>query len=58
MAESLCYPSETITTLLTGYTPIQNKKLKKRICISVSYPSLLLLHDILEKKNCYLDLAI
>ena len=28
MAESLCCSSETITTLLTGYTPIQNKKLK------------------------------
>ena len=26
MAESLCCPPETITTLLTGYTPIQNKK--------------------------------
>jgi len=30
MAESLhCLP-ETITTLLMGYTPIQNKKLKKK----------------------------
>ena len=29
MAESLCYPSETITTLLIGYTPIQNKKFKR-----------------------------
>ena len=26
MAESLCCPPETITTLLIGYTPIQNKK--------------------------------
>ena len=26
MAESLCRPPETITTLLIGYTPIQNKK--------------------------------
>jgi len=26
MAESLCCPRETITTLLIGYTPIQNKK--------------------------------
>ena len=25
-AESLCCPSETVTTLLTGYNPIQNKK--------------------------------
>ena len=31
MAESLCYPPETITTMLTGYNPIQNKKLKKKI---------------------------
>jgi len=32
MAESLCYSPETITTLLIGYTPIQNKnfKLKKK----------------------------
>ena len=30
MAKSLCYSSETITTLLISYTPIQNKVLKKR----------------------------
>ena len=30
VAESLPCPLETITTLLTGYTPIQNKKLKKK----------------------------
>ena len=30
MAESLCCPLATITTLLLGYTPIQNKKLKKK----------------------------
>ena len=30
MAESLCCPPETITTLLISYTLIQNKKLKKR----------------------------
>ena len=29
MAESLGCPPETITTLLIGYTPIQNKKLKE-----------------------------
>ena len=29
MAESLRSSPETITTLLTGYTPIQNKKFKK-----------------------------
>ena len=30
MAESLCYPPETITTMLTSYNLIQNKKLKKK----------------------------
>ena len=30
MAESLCYSRKTVTTLLIGYTPIQNKKLKKK----------------------------
>ena len=30
MAESLCYSPETITTMLTGYNPIQNKKLKEK----------------------------
>ena len=29
MAEIICCPPETITKLLTGYTPIENKKLKK-----------------------------
>ena len=29
MAESLRYPPETISTLLIGYTPTQNKKFKK-----------------------------
>ena len=28
MAESLCCSPETITTLLIGYTPVQNKKCK------------------------------
>ena len=28
MAESLCCPPETTTTLLIGYIPIQNKKFK------------------------------
>ena len=27
---SLCYSPETITTLLTGYTPIQNKHFKTK----------------------------
>ena len=30
MAESLCCSPETITTLLIGYIPIQNKKLQKK----------------------------
>ena len=30
MAESLCCPHETITTLLFGFTPIQNKKFEKQ----------------------------
>ena len=30
MTESLCCPPETITILLTGYTPIQNKKFKNK----------------------------
>ena len=30
MAESLFSPSETITTLLIAYTPIQNEKLRKK----------------------------
>ena len=29
MVVSLLYPSETVTTLLSGYTPIQNKTIKK-----------------------------
>ena len=32
-AESLCCSPETITTLLIGYTPIQNKKLKRTIIL-------------------------
>ena len=30
LIESLCCPYETIIALLTGYTPVQNKKLKKK----------------------------
>ena len=30
MAKSLCSSPETITTLLIGYTPIQNKKFMKK----------------------------
>ena len=31
MAESLCCPPETITTLLISHIPIQKKKLKKNL---------------------------
>ena len=31
MAESLCCSPTAVTTLLTGYTPVQNKKLKKKV---------------------------
>ena len=34
MAESLPCPPETITTLLIGSTPIQNKKKKKELQIT------------------------
>ena len=30
VAESLCHPAETITTLLVGYSPISSKKLKHK----------------------------
>ena len=30
MTEPLCCPSQTVTTLLIGYTSVQNKKLKKK----------------------------
>ena len=33
MAESLCWPPETVTALLIGYTPIQNKKLTKTLLL-------------------------
>ena len=36
-AESLCCPPATITTLLTGYTPIQNKKFFKRYRNEITY---------------------
>ena len=34
VAESLCCPPETITTLLIGYTPLQNKKILKNIYVT------------------------
>ena len=33
VAESLCCSPETITALLIGYTPVQNKKFKKKLYI-------------------------
>ena len=35
MAESLLCSPETITTLLIGYTPIQDRKLKKKECFKL-----------------------
>ena len=46
MADSLHCPPNTSTILLTGYTPIQNKKLKKKI-----------IKCLLEKKNYHLQTA-
>ena len=37
--QSLCCPLETITTLLIGYTLIQNKKFKKSWCRKISNQS-------------------
>ena len=34
IAESLHCSPETITTLLIGYTPTQNKKFKKKKCVA------------------------
>ena len=34
-AESFCCPLETIATLLIGYTPIQDRKLKKKECFKL-----------------------
>jgi len=38
MAESLCCPSETITTLLIGYSPIQNNFLKIHVEVPIPVP--------------------
>ena len=34
LAESLRFSPQTITTLTVGYTPVQNKKFKKKKCKS------------------------
>ena len=39
VAESLCGPPGTMTTLLIGYMPIQNKKLKKSFLLPMTYMS-------------------
>ena len=41
MPESLHCSSETITTLLIGYTPIQNKVKKKKCALQKSYAEVL-----------------
>ena len=40
VAESLCWPPETITILLIGYAPIQNKQLKQKtnLCLAGGTP--------------------
>ena len=42
MSESLCCAPETISTVLTGYTPIQKKKVFKKI------------HYIVQKNHKYI----
>ena len=37
MAESLCCAPEAMTTLLTGYTPIENKQLKNKFKKLIMY---------------------
>ena len=36
MAESLCCPPKTITTLLISYTPIENTELEKNLIGTVT----------------------
>ena len=43
MAESLCCPPETMNVLLIGYTPVQNKKVKKERMETWSFPKVSLL---------------
>ena len=54
-AESLCCPSETVTTLLTGYNPIQNKKffffLKKKGYYKHNTKSMIILEKLKSKDN-------
>ena len=47
LAHSLCCPPETIRTLLISNNPIQNKKLKKRKCktLTVTQYNLRIFHD-------------
>ena len=42
MAESLICSTETITTMLISYTPMQNKKFKKKVTGGLLPPSALL----------------
>ena len=51
MAEPLCCSPETITTLLISYTPVQNKKVKKkkRLGQILSYSTLIFYFIIINK---------
>ena len=54
MAESLICSTETITTMLIRYTPIQNKKLKKKkVTGGLPPPSALLYVRQTEVSVCY-----
>ena len=56
MAECLCCPSETITILLIGYTPIQKKKFRKKS--SLLLPFLLSLPLCLTPSSSFIYLFI
>ena len=49
VAESLHFSPETITTSLTGYTPIQNKKLKKNNSVTFLFG-----HKVCQIENYFL----
>ena len=52
-AESLCGSPKTITTLLIGYTPLQNKVLKKKseLFASSTQKAITQLFDLYKKIN-------
>ena len=46
ITESLCYTTETNTTLLINYTPILNKKLKRNLKKKTKKPIWIYIKDI------------